>query len=107
FLPSTWEAYGLGGDIHDTRDAILGAANYLKANGGASGNLANALYRYNPTEKYVRAVTRYAERMVADPLAYRGYWGWQVYYWSTLGDVWLREGWRNEASRPVTPEDLR
>jgi membrane-bound lytic murein transglycosylase B len=106
FLPSTWDAYGMGGDIEDTRDAIFGAANYLEANGGAAGNMANALYRYNPTEKYVRAVTLYAERMVADPPAYRGYWGWQVYYWSTLGDVWLREGWRNEAPRPVTPADL-
>ena len=27
FLPSTWDAYGLGGDIHDPHDAILGAAN--------------------------------------------------------------------------------
>jgi hypothetical protein len=96
----------MGGDINDTRDAILGAANYLKANGGASGNLANALYRYNPTDKYVQAVTRYAERMVADPLAYRGYWGWQVYYWSTLGDVWLRVGYEATEERPVTPQDL-
>jgi membrane-bound lytic murein transglycosylase B len=29
FLPSTWAAYGMGGDIRDDRDAILGAANYL------------------------------------------------------------------------------
>ena len=107
FLPSTWEAYGLGGDIESNRDAILGAANYLKANGGADGRMDNALYRYNPTDKYVQAVKRYAERMVADPMAYRGYWGWQVYYWSTLGDVWLRHGWTLAASRPVTPEDLR
>jgi membrane-bound lytic murein transglycosylase B len=107
FLPSTWEAYGLGGDIESNRDAILGAANYLKANGGADGRMDNALYRYNPTPKYVKAVTLYAERMIEDPLSYRGYWGWQVYYWSTLGDVWLRHGWTLAESRPVTPEDLR
>jgi membrane-bound lytic murein transglycosylase B len=29
FIPSTWRAYGLGGDVHDPHDAILGAANYL------------------------------------------------------------------------------
>jgi membrane-bound lytic murein transglycosylase B len=32
-MPATWRAYGLGGDIQDPRDAILGAANYLRANG--------------------------------------------------------------------------
>ena len=25
FLPSTWEVYGLGGDIRDEHDAVLGA----------------------------------------------------------------------------------
>ncbi|MCU1374451.1 MAG: hypothetical protein JWO68_1737 [Actinomycetia bacterium] len=107
FLPSTWAAYGGGGDIGSNHDAILGAARYLAANGGGRGDLHNALYRYNPTEKYVRAVTRYAERMKVDPLAYRGYWGWQVYYWSTLGDVWLRPGWSADVARPVTAADLR
>ena len=33
FIPSTWRAYGMGGDIHDPHDAILGAANYLHASG--------------------------------------------------------------------------
>src|SRR5439155_20144830 len=32
FIPSTWRAYGLGGNVHDPHDAILGAANYLHAN---------------------------------------------------------------------------
>ena len=32
FEPATWRAYGLGGNVHDPRDAILGAANYLAAN---------------------------------------------------------------------------
>ena len=30
FLPATWRAYGLGGDVHDPHDSILGAANYLR-----------------------------------------------------------------------------
>ena len=106
FLPATWDAYGMGGDIDSNRDAILGAANYLKANGAADGRVANALYRYNPTEKYVRAVTAYAEQIVADERAYRGYYHWQVYYWSTLGDVWLRVGYEATETRPVTPADL-
>ena len=29
FMPATWAAYGLGGDVQNERDAILGAANYL------------------------------------------------------------------------------
>ena len=52
FMPATWAAYGLGGDISDPRDAILGAANYLHAN-GAPGDEARALYRYNPSSHYV------------------------------------------------------
>ena len=37
FLPATWRAYGLGGDVHDPRDAILGAANLLRASGAPAG----------------------------------------------------------------------
>ena len=53
FIPSTWRAYGMGGDIHDPRDAIMGAANYLRAS-GAPGNYRRALYAYNPSTLYVR-----------------------------------------------------
>ncbi|MDP9341995.1 MAG: lytic transglycosylase domain-containing protein [Actinomycetota bacterium] len=42
FIPSTWAAYGLGGDVHDPHDAILGAANYLHAS-GAPGDYARAV----------------------------------------------------------------
>jgi soluble lytic murein transglycosylase-like protein len=62
FIPSTWEAYGLGGDIHDPHDAILGAANYLHANGAPADN-PGALYHYNPSQLYVDAVLRYARHM--------------------------------------------
>jgi hypothetical protein len=106
FLPSTWAAYGLGGDINDTRDAIHGAANYLAANGAARGDLDNALYRYNPTPRYVNAVKAYVGRIQADERAFLGYWGWQVYFQTTLGDVWLRPGYDEPAERPVTPADL-
>ena len=36
FLPATWKAYGLGGDIHSPRDAVLGAGNYLHQSGPLS-----------------------------------------------------------------------
>jgi soluble lytic murein transglycosylase-like protein len=62
FIPATWAAYGLGGDIQDPRDAILGAANYLHANGSPADD-ARALLRYNPSPLYVEAVQRYARRM--------------------------------------------
>lgn len=104
FLPSTWAAYGTG-DIHDDHDAILGAAHYLAAN-GAPSRMHDALFHYNRAESYVTAITKYAQRMQADPAAYRGYWGWQVYFSTTLGAVWLREGWSSPTARPVTPADL-
>ncbi|HZO96974.1 MAG TPA: lytic transglycosylase domain-containing protein [Gaiellaceae bacterium] len=78
FLPSTWRAYGLGGDVHDPRDAILGAANYLAA-AGAPRNETRALYRYNPSPLYVDAVTRYARRITRDPRAFYRYYAWQVF----------------------------
>jgi hypothetical protein len=104
FLPSTWAAYGTG-DIHDDHDAILGAARYLAAN-GAPTRMHDALFHYNRSEQYVTAITAYAERMRVDPLAYRGYWGWQVYFATTRGAVWLREGWSSPQERPVTDADL-
>jgi hypothetical protein len=93
FLPATWKAYGMGGDINDPHDAIFGAANYLKANGGADGRMDNALYRYNNSNRYVRAVTLYAQQIEADPITYRAYHQWQVYYITPRGDLWLEEGY--------------
>ena len=78
FIPSTWAAYGMGGNIRDPRDAIMGAANYLHAN-GAPGDERRALYRYNPSQRYVRAVLRYAGRMRRDPRAFYAYYAWQVF----------------------------
>jgi soluble lytic murein transglycosylase-like protein len=91
FMPGTWAAYGEG-DVNSNRDAIRAAARYLKAN-GAPGNMANALFRYNQSERYVRAVTAYAELMRGEPAAYRGYYQWQVYYLTTRGDVLLPVGY--------------
>jgi membrane-bound lytic murein transglycosylase B len=78
FMPSTWRAYGLGGNVRDPRDAILGAANYLHAN-GAPGSYAAALYHYNPSPRYVDAVLRYARLMARDPDALPSLYAWQVF----------------------------
>ncbi|MEW6476901.1 MAG: lytic murein transglycosylase [Actinomycetota bacterium] len=93
FLPATWKAYGMGGDINNPRDAIFGAANYLKANGGAAGRMDNAVFRYNNSNRYVRAVTLYAKQIEANPITYRAYHQWQVYYITPRGDLWLEEGY--------------
>lgn len=78
FLPSTWRAYGMGGDIRDPRDAILAAANYLRRS-GARENLDRALFAYNHSTSYVRAIRRFASRMRADERAYLTYYSWQVF----------------------------
>jgi membrane-bound lytic murein transglycosylase B len=91
FIPSTWAAYGEG-DVNSNRDSIRAAARYLRAN-GAPGNMGNALFRYNQSQRYVRAVTAYAEVMRADANAYRGYYHWQVYYLTTGGDILLPVGY--------------
>jgi hypothetical protein len=88
FIPSTWAIYGGGGDINSFHDAILAAARLLRAN-GAPADMANALFHYNPSNRYVRAVTAYAEQMKADERAFLAYYHWQVYYFET----WLPEGW--------------
>ncbi|HEX6702820.1 MAG TPA: lytic transglycosylase domain-containing protein [Gaiellaceae bacterium] len=78
FLPSTWRRYGLGGNVHDPHDAILGAANYLRA-AGAPRSYRRALYAYNPSRYYVDAVLVYARRIRADPKAFADYYAWQVF----------------------------
>src|SRR5688572_2596104 len=93
FMPATWAAYG-GGDVHSDKDAIGAAARYLKAS-GAPGDMVKAIWHYNHSYKYVRAVMHYADVMRADPNAYRGYHQWQVYYLTSFGDILLAVGWVN------------
>ncbi|HEX2274406.1 MAG TPA: lytic transglycosylase domain-containing protein [Acidimicrobiales bacterium] len=88
FLPSTWAIYGRGGDINSTHDSILAAARLLRSR-GAPDNMGAALYAYNPSQRYVRAVTAYAGIMAANERTYLAYHAWQVYY----GDTLLPEGW--------------
>jgi soluble lytic murein transglycosylase-like protein len=85
FMPATWRAYGLGGDVHDPHDAILGAANYLHA-AGAPRNVRRALYAYNPSPAYVDAILRYARRIGADRHAFYELYSWQVFVRTPQGD---------------------
>ena len=84
FIPSTWAAYGMGGNIRDPHDAILGAANYLHAN-GAPRDYRAALFHYNPSALYVDAVLAYADRIRRDPRNFFAYYAWQVFVRSPHG----------------------
>lgn len=88
FMPDTWRAYGLGGDVHDPHDAILGAANYLRAS-GARTSVKRALHAYNPSSFYVDAVLRYAREIAADPHVFYELYAWQVYVRTPSGSVRL------------------
>ncbi len=94
FIPSTWAAYGEG-DVNSYHDSILAAARYLRA-AGAPGNMPRAIFAYNHDTRYVNAVTAYAEVMRADPAAYRGFYGWQVYYPTKDGPILMAPGWKKE-----------
>jgi soluble lytic murein transglycosylase-like protein len=100
FMPETWAAYGQGGDVTAPRDAILGAGRYLAASGFAS-NPDRAIYAYNNANQYVRAVTDYAAVLAADPAALAGYHRWDVYYFTTAGDVLLPIGYSATSRIPV------
>jgi len=77
FMPATWRAYGLGGNVHSARDAILGAANYLHRS-GAPGDQRRALLAYNHSTLYVDAVLAYARAMTVDPLGFAAYYAWEA-----------------------------
>jgi hypothetical protein len=102
FLPSTWDIYGAGGDINDPRDAIFAAARLLTAN-GAPRRMAQALYRYNPSDYYVRAVTSYARSMRQVSWAYTGYWQWRVLYRHVKGVYVLPVGYPRKPAELIDP----
>lgn len=97
FIPTTWDIYGEG-DVFDPRDSIM-AAGRLLADFGAPVDMGEALWHYNPTERYVNAVTSYALIMEAEPRSFRAFWGWQVYYATTEGAIQLPVGYSQ--SEPI------
>jgi membrane-bound lytic murein transglycosylase B len=100
FLPSTFAAYGNGGDINSPRDSIMAAGRFLAANGFANDR-DHAIYGYNHANEYVRAVDQYAALIGADPAAFAGYHRWDVYYNTTAGDVLLPIGYAATSPIPV------
>jgi len=61
FLPSSWAAFGNGGDPYDYRDAIPAIARYLCAH-GAPHDLRRAVWAYNHLDSYVEMVLTIATR---------------------------------------------
>jgi hypothetical protein len=68
----------------------------LRAN-RAPSDMAAALYAYNHSSLYGRAVTAYAQQLRADPRAFGGYYHWQVYY----GDTLLPQGYPKRPAQPA------
>jgi hypothetical protein len=104
FLPSTFDAYGNGGDIRSPRDSIMAAGRYLAANGFAD-DPDRAIFRYNNADRYVRAVNDYAAVLAAEPRAFAGYYRWEVYYRTTAGDILLPVGY--VATSPIPVQESR
>jgi hypothetical protein len=102
FLPSTFAAYGQGGDIHSPHDSIMAAGRYLAANNFANDR-DHAIYRYNHANEYVRAVNQYAALIGSDPAAFAGYYRWDVYCRTSAGDVLLPIGYA--ATSPIPAAD--
>jgi hypothetical protein len=102
FLPSTFASYGEGGDIHSHHDSIMAAGRFLAGNGFANDR-DHAIYRYNNSNQYVRAVNQYAALIAADPAAYATYYRWDVYCYTSAGDVLLPIGY--DATSPIPVGD--
>jgi soluble lytic murein transglycosylase-like protein len=100
FLPSTFAGYGRGGDIHSPRDSIMAAGRFLAASGFAN-NPDGAIFAYNRSNNYVRAVDQYASLIGADPAAFATFYRWDVYFATTAGDVLLPIGYAEAAPIPV------
>jgi hypothetical protein len=100
FLPTTFGAYGQGGDIHSPRDSIMAAGRFLAASGFAN-DPDHAIYVYNHSNQYVRAVDQYASLIGADPAAFATYYRWDVYFVTTAGDVLLPIGYAEASPIPV------
>lgn len=102
FLPSTWAEAGIGrGDIRNPRDAIPAAARYLVRRGGLR-DIRKALWGYNNSDHYGRAVLIYAALLQEDPAAYRGFYNWEVHLATSAGDIWLPVGYNQPQPISVT-----
>lgn len=101
FLRSTWDACCEGDPTVD-RDAIIGAATYLRRRGGPA-DMRRAILGYNPNDAYLVMVDRYATNLAAQPGLYRGYHAWEVFVSTTAGPLRLPTGF--SAAEPVPAAD--
>jgi len=101
FLPSTFAAYGDGGDVHSLHDSIMAAGRFLAANGFANDH-DHAIFGYNHSGHYVGAVDDYAAVIASDPAGFAGYYRWDIYYNTTAGDVLLPIGYAETGRIPVS-----
>ncbi|MCL2542338.1 MAG: transglycosylase SLT domain-containing protein [Nocardioidaceae bacterium] len=103
FMPATWASYGTG-DVRDPHAAILGAARYLAASGGAEGTagVRQALLAYNDAVGYVDGIEDYRRIITEDPAWLGAFYRWQVVYVSTAGDLWLPEGYLRRSPEPAS-----
>ena len=60
---------------------------------GGPGNLRKALWGYNNSDHYGKAVLHYAALMKDDPAAFQGLYHWEVHFASGTGDLWLPVGY--------------
>jgi hypothetical protein len=97
FVPATWAKYGRG-DVNNNHDAVLAAARLL-VDDGAPADMPRALYDYNPSHGYVKAIQLYAGQMQKDPRTFYGYYYWQVLYRHVKGLLLLPVGY--PAVRPM------
>ena len=112
FLPSSWAAYGDGGDPYDYRDAIPAMARYLCDHGGPQ-ELRRALRAYGHADWYVEQVlavaVRYGYLMPGAPpgqvvdLA-RAQIG-RPYVWGGARAPWPTSGSAREPASPATSFD--
>jgi soluble lytic murein transglycosylase-like protein len=100
FLPSTFASYGNGGDIGSPHDSIMAAGRFLAANGFANDR-DRAIFGYNHSGEYVGAINDYAAVLASDPAAFAGYYRWDIYYYTTSGDVLLPVGYAQTQRIPV------
>tara|TARA_B100000700_G_scaffold180252_1_gene198969 strand:+ start:77 stop:1093 length:1017 start_codon:yes stop_codon:yes gene_type:complete len=103
FLPSTWleDGVGMGGDINSPHDSIQAAARYLVKRGGLN-DIRKGLWGYNNSDYYGSAVLEYARLMKQDPNSFNGFYYWQIYYNSSLGDILLPEGYSQNKKIPIS-----
>lgn len=99
FMPPTWAAYGKGDPERD-EDAILAAGNYLSAMGWAK-DPERAIWHYNHSDAYVRAIRLFASVLDEEPRMLHALRGWRVYYRTVAGSIWLRTGYEHTERIPI------